>query len=83
MTKLINEIDKNLEIIKDYNETIEKTINLRDNYISSVRNKIKRLSYAECILLLDPLNTNMTIYIYDSILDRLRNLWKEGNTCNH
>ena len=83
MTKLINEIDKNLEIIKDYNETIEKTINLRDNYISSVRNKIKRLSYEECILLLDPLNTNMTIYIYDTILDRLRNLWKEGNTCNH
>ena len=83
MTKLINEIDKNLEIIKDYNETIEKTINLRDNYISSVRNKIKRLSYEECILLLDPLNTNMTIYIYDTILDRLRNLWKEGNSCNH
>ena len=83
MTRLINEIDKNLEIIKDCNETIERTINLKDKSISSVCDKIKRLSYEECILLLDPLNTNMTIYIYDAILDRLRNLWKEGNTCNH
>ena len=83
MTKLINEIDKNLEIIKDCNVTIERTINLKDKSISSVCDKIKRLSYEECILLLDPLNTNMTIYIYDAILDRLRNLWKEGNTCNH
>ena len=83
MTKLINEIDKNLEIINDCNETIERTINLKDKYISSVCDKIKRLSYEECIILLDPLNTNMTIYIYDAILDRLRNLWKEGNSCNH
>lgn len=83
MTKLINEIDKNLEIIKECNVTIEKTINLKDKAITSVCDKIKRLSYEECILLLDPLNTNMPIYIYDAILDRLRNLWKEGNSCNH
>ena len=83
MTKLINEIDKNLEIINDCNETIERTINLKDKYISSVCDKIKRLTYEECIILLDPLNTNMPIYIYDAILDRIRNLWKEGKSCNH
>ena len=83
MTKLINEIDKNLEIINDCNETIERTINLKDKYISSVCDKIKSLTYEECIILLDPLNTNMPIYIYDTILDRLRNLWKEGKSCNH
>ena len=83
MTKLINEIDKNLKIINDCNETIEITINLKDKYISSVFDKIKRLTYEECIILLDPLNTNMPIYIYDAILDRLRNLWKEGKSCNH
>lgn len=83
MTKLITEIDKNLEIIKDCNETIERTINLKDKSISSVCDKIKRLTYEECILLLDPLNSNMPVYIYDAILNRLRYLWKEGHSCNH
>lgn len=75
MTTLINEIDKNLEIIKDCNETIEKTINLRDNSIRSVCDKIRRLTYDECLMLIDKSN-DMPEKIFDEILKRARYLWR-------
>lgn len=75
MTKLLNEITANLQVINDSNKLIEETANLKNEAINRATDKIKRLTYEECILLLDPLN-DMPDYIYETILNRLRTLWR-------
>lgn len=75
MTKLINEITKNIEVIIESTKVIDTTTKVKNQAIESVTDKIDRLTYEECILLLDPLN-DMPGYIYDEILDRLSTLWR-------
>lgn len=75
MTQLINEITKNIEVINESNKVIDTTIKVKNKAIESATDKINRLTYEECILLLDPLN-DMPGYIYDAILNRLCTLWR-------
>ena len=82
MTQLINEISKNIEVINAATKVINNTTNVKNKAIESVTDKINRLTYEECILLLDPLN-DMPGYIYDAILNRLSALWRDREQCNH
>ena len=76
MTKLINEITKNIELINATTKVINNTTNVKNKAIESATDKINRLTYEECILLLDTLQ-DMPGYIYDAIINRLSALWRD------
>ena len=75
MTKTTTEILNIIEFIKYAEETIEvleNTINKVDN---EVINTIHRLSYDECLMLIDKSN-DIPEKIFDEILKRARYLWR-------
>lgn len=75
MTKSTNEILNIIEFIKYAEETIEVAENTRSKLFNEVINTIHRLSYDECIMLLDKSN-DIPKKIYDEILKRERYLWR-------
>lgn len=75
MTKSTNEILNIIEFIKYAEETLEVIENTRSKVLDEVINTIHRLSYEECIMLLDKSN-DMPTKIYDEILKRARYLWR-------
>lgn len=77
MTKSTNEILKVIEFIKYAEETLEVIENTRSKVYNEVINTIHRLSYDECIMLIDKSNDmDMPTKIYDEILKRARYLWR-------
>lgn len=75
MTKTTNEILNIIEIIKHAEETLEIIENTRSKVLNEVINTIHRLTYDECIILLDKSN-DIPEKIYDEILKRARYLWR-------
>lgn len=75
MTKTTNEILNVIEFIKYTEETLEVLENTRSKVFNEVINTIHRLSYDECLMLLDKSN-DMPTKIYDEILKRSRYLWR-------
>lgn len=75
MTKSTNEILNIIEIIKHAEETLEIIENTRSKVFNEVINTIHRLSYDECLILLDKSN-DIPEKIYDEILKRARYLWR-------
>lgn len=75
MTKTTNEILNIIEFIKYAEETLEVIENTRDKVYNEVINTIHRLSYDECIMLIDKSN-DMPEKIFDEILKRARYLWR-------
>ena len=75
MTKSTNEILNIIEFIKYAEETLEVIENTRSKVFNEVINTIHRLSYDECIMLLDKSN-DIPEKIYDEILKRVRYLWR-------
>ena len=75
MTKSTNEILNIIEFIKYAEDTLEVIENTRSKVINEVINTIHRLTYDECIMLLDKSN-DIPEKIYDEILKRARYLWR-------
>lgn len=75
MTKTTNEILNIIEIMKHAEETLEIIENTRSKVLNEVINTIHRLTYDECIILLDKSN-DIPEKIYDEILKRVRYLWR-------
>ena len=75
MTKSTNEILNIIEIMKHAEETLEIIENTRSKVLNEVINTIHRLTYDECIILLDKSN-DIPEKIYDEILKRVRYLWR-------
>lgn len=75
MTKSTNEILKVIEFIKYTEKTLEVLENTRSKVYNEVINTIHRLSYDECLMLLDKSN-DMPTKIYDEIIKRARYLWR-------
>lgn len=75
MTKSTNEILKVIEFIKYTEETLEVLENTRSKVIDEAINTIHRLSYDECLMLIDKSN-DMPEKIFDEILKRARYLWR-------
>ena len=75
MTKTTNEILNIIEIMKHAEETLELIENTRSKVLNEVINTIHRLTYDECIILLDKSN-DIPEKIYDEILKRVRYLWR-------
>lgn len=75
MTKTTNEILNIIEFIKYADETIEVVENTRSKVYNEVINTIHRLSYDECLILLDKSN-DIPEKIFDEILKRARYLWR-------
>lgn len=75
MTKSTNKILNIIEFIKCAEETLEVIENTRSKVYNEVINTIHRLTYDECLILLDKSN-NMPTKIYDEILKRARYLWR-------
>ncbi len=75
MTKLTNEILNIIEFIKYADETIEVVENTRSKVYNEVINTIHRLSYDECVMLIDKSN-DMPEKIFDEILKRACYLWR-------
>lgn len=75
MTKSTNEILNIIEIIKHAEKTLEIIENTRSKVYNETINTIHRLSYDECLILLDKSN-DMPEKIFDEILKRARYLWR-------
>lgn len=75
MTKSTNEILRVIEFIKYAEETLEVIENTRSKVYNEVINTIHRLTYDECLMLIDKSN-DMPTKIYDEILKRARYLWR-------
>ena len=75
MTKLTNEILNIIEFIKYADETIEVVENTKSKVCNEVINTIHRLTYDECVMLLDKSN-DIPEKIFDEILKRARYLWR-------
>lgn len=75
MTASTNEILNIIEFIKYAEETIEVVENTRSKVYNEVINTIHRLTYDECLILLDKSN-DIPEKIYDEILKRARYLWR-------
>lgn len=75
MTKTTNELLNIIEFIKYTEETLEVLENTRSKVFNEVINTIHRLSYDECLMLIDKSN-DMPTKIYDEILKRARYLWR-------
>ena len=73
MTKSTNEILNIIEFIKYAEETIEVLENTISKVYNEVINTIHRLSYEECLILIDKSN-DMPEKIFDEILKRARYL---------
>lgn len=73
MTKSTNEILNIIEFIKYAEETIEVLENTISKVYNEVINTIHRLSYDECLILIDKSN-DMPEKIFDEILKRTRYL---------
>lgn len=75
MTKTTNEILNIIEFIKYADETMEVVENTRSKVYNEVINTIHRLSYDECLMLIDKSN-DIPEKIFDEILKRARYLWR-------
>lgn len=75
MTTSTNEILNIIEIIKHAEETLEIIENTRDKVYNEVINTIHRLSYDECIMLIDKSN-DIPPKIFNEILKRKCYLWR-------
>lgn len=75
MTKSTNEILHIIEFIKYAEETIEVLENTINKVSNEVINTIHRLSYDECLMLIDKSN-DIPEKIFDEILKRARYLWR-------
>ena len=76
MTKTTNELLNRIEIIKNAEKTLEILEDTRSKVFNEVINTIHRLSYDECIMLLDKSN-DIPEKIFDEILKRARYLWRD------
>lgn len=72
---ITNEILRGIEFIKYSEEALEVIENTRSKVYNEVINTIHRLSYDECLMLLDKSN-DIPTKIYDVILKRARDLWR-------
>lgn len=75
MSKTTNEILNIIEFIKYAEETLEVIENTRSKVYNEVINTIHRLSFDECIMLIDKSN-DIPEKIFDEILKRERFLWR-------
>lgn len=75
MTKSTNEILNIIEFIKYADETIEVLENTINKVTNETINTIHRLTYDECLILLDKSN-DIPEKIFDEILKRARYLWR-------
>lgn len=75
MTTSTDKILNIIEIIKHADETLEIIENTRSKVYNEVINTIHRLSYDECLILIDKSN-DIPEKIFDEILKRARYLWR-------
>lgn len=75
MTKSTDEILNIIEFIKYAEETLEVIENTRSKVVNEVINTIHRLTYDECLMLIDKSN-DIPEKIFDEILKRARYLWR-------
>ena len=75
MTKLTNDILKNLEFIKESEDALEMIEDSRSIAHNETLELIHRLTYDECIMLIDK-SIDMPEKIFDEILKRARYLWR-------
>ena len=75
MTKTTNELLNRIEIIKNAEKTLEILEDTKSKVCNEVINTIHRLTYDECVMLLDKSN-DIPEKIFDEILKRARYLWR-------
>lgn len=75
MTHSTNKILNIIEFIKYADETIEVVENTRNKVYNEVINTIHRLTYDECLMLLDKSN-DMPEKIFAEIIKRTHYLWR-------
>jgi len=75
MTQTTNEILNIIEFIKYAEETIEVLENTISKVSNETINTIHRLTYDECLILIDKSN-DIPQEIFDEILKRARYLWR-------
>ena len=75
MTTSTNKILNIIEFIKYAEETLDLLENTKSKVYNELLNTIHRLTYDECLILLDKSN-DMPKIIFDEILKRARYLWR-------
>lgn len=82
MTTSTNELLNIIEFIGYTEETLEIIENTRSKVYNELIDTIHRLSYDECMMLIDK-SHDMPEKIFDEILKRARYLWRAKEQCNH